>query len=270
MRPRARARRLGQHMLASAAVLAKIIAEAAIKPTDTILEIGPGTGALTRAMAERAGTIVAVEKDQVLCRELKADIARLGLANVRLVCSDILDTPFAALDLGSDYRIIANIPYYLTSRLMRNLLEAETPPRDMFIMVQREVAERIVARPPRMNLLALSVQAYAEAAMLFVVPRLAFAPPPGVDSAFVRIKPRDQTIFERAHIPPEQLFAVARAAFGGRRKILENTLAAYCRAPKPTIIRLLGRLGLTGKRPQELSVEDWMRVTRSVGKSVLP
>lgn len=263
-------RRLGQHFLASSAVLRQIIAAAALAPGDTVLEIGAGTGALTRAMAERAGTIVAVEKDRELCRELAANFARTGISNVRLICGDIIKIPFAELGIGPNYRVIANIPYYLTSRLIRLLLESAHPPAEMLLMVQREVADRIVARPPNMNLLALAVQAQADARILFPVPKTAFRPMPAVNSAFVRIRPQSKNFFQRTRIQPKRFFAVVRAAFGGKRKILANTLAAALNVPKAKLARTLQSRGLEARRPQELSLEDWGKLIRSLNTSVLP
>ncbi len=152
-------KRLGQHFLISSEVLKKIISAAELSPQDTVLEIGPGTGVLTRAMADCGARIIAVEKDERLAAMLEDECKRRGMASVRIIRGDILKIPFARLGLPPHYRVVANIPYYLTGRLIRRLLEAAPPPRDILLMVQVEVAERITAKPPHMNLLALAVQA---------------------------------------------------------------------------------------------------------------
>ena len=140
---------LGQHFLRSRQVLQKIIAAAELSQEKTVLEIGPGLGTLTRALAKRAGLVVAVEKDQRLAEQLEKSLASELIANVRVVRGDILKINFADLKLPPDYSVVANIPYYLTSRLLRTLLESKHPPREMILTVQKEVAERLWPNRPR-------------------------------------------------------------------------------------------------------------------------
>ena len=256
-------KRLGQHFLVSPDVLKKIIAAAELSPNDTVLEIGPGAGALTRALARHAGQVIAVEKDERLCRELEAEFGRERISNVRLACGDILKIPLADLGLPRSYRVIANIPYYLTSRLIRRLLEGERLPSDAFLMVQKEVALRITARPPDMNLLGLSIQIYGAPEILFIVSRSAFSPPPEVESAFIAI--RDIRPLESRHnAPAGVLFRIARAAFQGKRKTIENSLSHNLKIPKALLAETISWRYLLKKRPEELEIREWELISRSL------
>ena len=255
-------KRLGQHFLVSPDVLKKIISAAALSPSDMVLEIGPGRGALTRSLAASGAQVVAIEKDRRLTDLLKDECKERGLKNVRIVAGDILKIDLAELGLGDDYRVIANIPYYLTARLIRRLLETEPSPRDLLLMVQREVAERITAKPPRMNLLALSVQTYAEAKILFPVPQSAFHPAPEVESAFIAITAISDRFFHANRIEPKTFFRIIRASFSGKRKVLENSLSKNLKLSKEMVIPALRRESVIGRRPAELTLADWISVTR--------
>ncbi|MDP3727591.1 MAG: 16S rRNA (adenine(1518)-N(6)/adenine(1519)-N(6))-dimethyltransferase RsmA [bacterium] len=263
-----RGKRLGQHFLTSPAVLAKIIAAAKLSPDETVLEVGPGTGVLTRALAARARRVIAVEKDAELCRSLGDNLKKEGVSNVRLIRGDILKIPLEDLALPERYAVVANIPYYLTSRLIRTLLESRHPPTRMLLMVQREVADRICTRPPKMNLLALSVQAYGKPKILFRVPALAFSPSPEVDSAFIEIGNINASFFTNHRISPEFFFRTARAAFQGKRKMLENSISHNLKLPKASVREALVVLRLSKKRPEELAAEDWARLYRALGPEV--
>lgn len=262
-------KRLGQHFLRSPEVLKKIIAAADLSRGDAVLEIGPGTGILTRALANRAGLVIAVEKDQDLCQSLKTRFTEEGIGNVRLICGDTMKIPPEDLAMPNRYLVVANIPYYLTSRLIRRLLEAERPPERIFLMVQREVALRITARPPRMNLLALSVQAYGKPEIILTAPPEAFSPPPAVSSALIAIRGISKSFFTREHLDPARFFRVIRAAFQGKRKTLENSLSRNLKLPKTEIMELLARQKLAGKRPEAVTIADWAVLVRAIGQKLL-
>ncbi|MBI4132167.1 MAG: ribosomal RNA small subunit methyltransferase A [Candidatus Sungbacteria bacterium] len=256
-------RRLGQHFLKSEAVLRDIIAAAELSPGDTVLEIGPGTGILTRALAARTQTVIAVEKDAELFRALEKNFKREGVTNVRLIGGDILKIGFEELGLPALYAVVANIPYYLTSRLIRKLLECDPAPERMLLTLQKEVAERITARPPHMNLLALSVQSYAKPELLFTIPASAFSPPPKVTSALIRIADISREFFIQNRIREEDFFALIRQAFQHKRKQLAASLAVSY--PRNTILRTLEAAGLPlTARPQELALEHWATLLRNL------
>lgn len=258
---------MGQNFLVSRHILEKIIAAAGCSPEKIILEIGPGLGALTLELARHCGKVVAVEKDPRLVVLLEKKLAEEKIANVKIIRGDILKIDFSDLGLGNHYSVVANIPYYLTSRLIRMLLEHHNPPGKIFLMIQKEVAERIVAKPPRMNLLALSVQANAKPEILFLVPANAFSPKPRVDSAFIRISGIGKKLFAS---PAEEkiFFEIARAAFGGKRKTLDNSLAHNLKIPKIRVTEILKKSSLAGRRPEALGLNEWSKLTEAVGREI--
>ncbi len=223
---------LGQNFLVNPGVLARIVEAAGVAAGDTVLEIGPGTGTLTRALAATGASVLALEKDARLIEPL-ADAFR-DVPNVRILAGDALqlDPAELGLQLGT-WKLVENFPYYLTSLLIRLITESWRPELAV-LMVQREVAERLTAKAPDMNLLALSVQLYTLPERVMNVARGSFRPIPDVDSAVVRLVIDPDT--DRAHA--ERILAVAKRAFAHKRKQMKA-------GPRP------------GMRPQELSVDDW-------------
>src|SRR5262245_44081331 len=174
---------LGQNFLQHAFELEKIVAAAEVQPTDTVLEIGPGLGSLTRYLAASAKEVIAVELDQNLLAPLRAVLA--PYRNVQLIHGDILKFSPSTLTSANDYLVVANIPYYITSAVVRHLLESSTKPRHILLTIQKEVAERICAKPGDLSLLALSVQIYGKPHIEARIPAEAFFPTPKVDSAIL-------------------------------------------------------------------------------------
>ncbi|NPA31702.1 MAG: ribosomal RNA small subunit methyltransferase A [Chloroflexi bacterium] len=254
MRPR---KGLGQHFLASPGVLDKIAAAADLTPDDTVLEIGPGLGDLTTRLATRAGRVVAVELDPRLQGPLQA-VTRAH-PHVEVVFGDILEQDPAALVGGRPYVVVANLPYYITAAVVRHLLAGPHRPQRMVLLVQREVAERMTAQPPRMSLLTLQTQLHGEPRLLFRVPAGAFVPRPKVESAVVRIDARPEP-----RIPPEQealFWRVARAAFAQKRKQLRNTLAAGLGLDKTAVEDWLRAAGVDPtRRAETLTWDEWARL----------
>jgi len=262
---------LGQNFLCSQAVLEKIVAAAELTPGDVVLEVGAGLGTLTELLARKAGRVVAVELDERLMDVLQSVLADFD--NVTLVQGDILALDPAALVGNSNrqspipdpqYKVVANLPYYITSAVLRHLLEASLKPQRIVITVQREVAECIVAQPGQMSLLAVSVQFYGRPRLLFRVKPGSFYPVPGVESAVVRVDlyPAPPVDVEGA----ESFFRVARAGFSQRRKQLRNTLAAGLRLPPGEVAVKLEQVGVDPRRrAQTLSLEEWARVARALG-----
>jgi 16S rRNA (adenine1518-N6/adenine1519-N6)-dimethyltransferase len=234
--------------------LERIAAEAKIGRHDWVLEIGCGFGSLTRYLSLRANHVVAVELDERL-----AAIARDVLApctNVMLVCGDILALDPRDLGLPPHYIVAANIPYYVTSPILRHLLESQPKPRRMVLTVQKEVGERMCAAPPNMSLLALSVQVYGNAEVIMGIPAEAFVPAPNVDSAVVRIETHGKPVIPQELLP--RFFFLARAGFGHRRKTLRNSLAAGLRISPPAAETLLIQAHIDPRRRAEtLSLPEW-------------
>jgi len=250
---------LGQHFLASEGTLDKIADAAQLGPEDVVLEIGPGLGDLTRRLAQRAGEVIAVELDERMRLPLQG--VRSEHPNVRVVFGDILEQDPAALVGRRPYVVVANLPYYITAAVLRHLLEAAQPPERMVLMVQRDVAERMV-REPANSLLALAVQLHTRPEILFRVPPGAFVPPPKVESAVVRLTRRDQPPIPRADWP--RFWAIARAAYQQKRKQLRNTLARGLGLAKSEVDAWLARAGIPGtRRAETLTWEDWRRLVRA-------
>lgn len=257
LRPR---KKWGQHFLTDPRILESLADAAEVTRADTILEIGPGLGHLTRVLAARAGWVVAVEVDAHLAAKLREDFATTP--NVRIVQGDILQhTPGvwlerAGLKPALAFKVVANLPYYLTSAILRHILEAAPKPRVVVVMVQREVAQRMLAQPPAMNLLAVSVQFFARVRLVRTIAAGAFYPPPKVDSAVVRLDVFDQP--RLAIEDPARFFALVHAGFGERRKQLRNSLARGLSLTTDQVVALLARARIhPTRRAETLALDEW-------------
>jgi 16S rRNA (adenine1518-N6/adenine1519-N6)-dimethyltransferase len=258
LRPR---KGLGQNFLADPNILRKIVEAADLAPDATVLEIGPGLGMLTRFLSRAAGRVVAVELDEALFGLLRQELA--GLANLELVQGDILQLDVGELVEGPSYTVVANLPYYITSAAIRHVQEASPPPQRIVLTVQREVAERIVAAPGELSLLAVSVQFYGRPRIVARIPAGAFVPPPKVDSAVVRIDTHPAPPVEVADV--EAFFRVVRAGFGQKRKQIKNSLAAGLRLPGGEAAAALARAGIDPqRRAQTLGLAEWAELTREI------
>lgn len=244
---------LGQHWLSDHDVLADIVAAADVTADDTVLEIGPGPGTLTKHLVALAGQVVAVEFDQKLALELPT---RVKANNLQVVQSDILR--FDLTKLPSDYVVVANIPYYLTSKLVRVLSESSNQAKTVVLLVQKEVAERLAAPAGQMSLLSVSAQFYWRVELDSVVPAALFTPPPKVDSQVVVMQRIDGGRFS---VDQSVFFRLVKAGFSARRKTLQNSLAGGLRISREAAGELLEAADLSPTaRPQELSLDDWYRL----------
>lgn len=244
---------LGQHWLNDEASLQAIVAAAKLQPDDVVLEIGPGQGNLTQHLTKLAGKVVAVEMDRQLVKQLK----RQPATNLQVVEADILN--FDLMQLPSGYKVVANIPYYLTSNLLRILSESPNPAKLMVLLVQKEVAQRIAAQPGQMSLLAVSVQLYYQPELGVVVPAKLFQPPPKVDSQVVVLQRRTQPLFEDLDV--KGFFRVVKAGFSERRKKLRSSLAGGLRISKEEVDKILKQANINPDgRAQELSLEQWYQL----------
>jgi 16S rRNA (adenine1518-N6/adenine1519-N6)-dimethyltransferase len=245
---------LGQNFLEDNAALRKIAAQADLTPEDAVLEIGPGLGSLTRYLALAAGRVTAVELDASLFPALRAVLA--PYPNVRLVQGDILALSPAGLMAAGGYVVVANLPFYITSAVIRHLLGADPRPRRLVLTVQREVAARICAAPGDMSLLALSVQVYARPEIAAHIPAQAFYPAPKVDSAVVCLEVYPQPVIPTARL--EGFFRLARAGFSQKRKTLRNSLSGGLAIPAAEAAARLAAAGIDPQRRAEtLSLEEW-------------
>ena len=253
-------KKLGQHWLQDRSILAHIADEAELTKDDTVLEIGPGLGTLTSELLRRAAKVVAVEFDPELARKLPGQFPGTSL---EVVGADILDYDLSVLP--ADYKVVANVPYYITSKIVQKLSEAPNSPKTVVILVQKEVAERIAAAPGDMSMLSVSAQVYFEASLGVEVPREYFTPPPEVDSQTVILKRREAPLVETDELA--DFFRVVRAGFGERRKKLRSSLAGGLRIPKDAVDGLLDEAGISAEaRAQELSIAQWHTLTKIIKK----
>ena len=245
---------LGQHFLTCNWALTAIINAAHLSHTDTVLEIGPGTGILTRALVPHVKKIIAIEKDETLADALTHQLKNEKITNVDIHQGDILRH---ALPLPAAYKVVANIPYYLTARLLRFLLEEQrAKPISITIMIQKEVAERIVACPPHENLLAISVQVFSTPHLIITVPASCFAPQPRVDSAILSLSDISNNFFVGYHINQNSFFQIVRLGFSQKRKMLINSLASLY--DKSATASLFHEMNINIKaRPEELTLNQW-------------
>ncbi len=258
---------LAQHFLIDRGILNKIVAAAELKSVDTVIEVGPGLGVLTRELAERAGRLVAVELDQHMVEILKRSFG--GMSNVIIIHKDVLDaTPEglfgeAGIVFSPEnplrYKVVANLPYYITSAVLRHFLEANLKPELIVVMVQKEVARQIVALPGDMSLLSVSVQFYGKPKIVGTVSRGCFYPAPEVDSAILRVD-----LYPAPLLPPEAdegFFDVVRAGFCAARKQLANAISQGFRIPKVQVAAILERARIDpSRRAETLSVGEWMHL----------
>lgn len=244
---------LGQHFLIDEDILARIVATAEVEPSDVVVEVGPGLGVLTKELVKRAARVVAVEVDP----QMAEIVLRLvpDAPNLEVVNADVLQFDPAKHGIAPPYKVVANLPYYITSPTMRHFLEEVTCPTAMVVMVQREVAERMVARPGEMSLLSVSVQFYGDPRLTAIVPMSAFYPPPKVESAIVRIDVYPRPILD---VDPQSFFRLVQAGFSQPRKQLHNTLAQRFWFPPGGAREALNAAGIDpSRRPQTLSLEEW-------------
>lgn len=263
---------LAQHFLIDDAVLEKILDAADIKPDDTVIEVGPGLGLMTAELAKRAGWVIAIELDNRLAEILKET---LPTENVVVINKDVLGTDPAKLLKGSaphfppalcSYKVVANLPYYITSPVLRHFLEAAVKPEIMVVMVQKEVAEVITAAAGQRSLLSIAVQFYGRPGIVANVPAASFFPPPEVDSAVVKID-----VYQRPPVSvnnADAFFKLVRAGFSAARKQVANSLAQGLGLPKEAVLDLLEKAGIDPRRRAEtFTLEEWARLWREVSRN---
>ena len=250
---------LGQNFLHDPNALEKIVDTAELMPTDTVLEIGAGTGTLTEVLAQQARHVVSVEVDERLRPILEAQLAPYD--NVVLVFEDILKVDVLHLIGPKDFVVVANVPYYITSAILRHLLERHRRPRRLVLTMQQEVAERIVAAPPEMSVLAVSVQFYGQPQIVTRLKPGAFWPRPDVDSAVLRIDTYDRPPVE---VPDSKVFfRVVRAGFGQKRKQLRNALSGGLAITSAAAGDLLASAGIDPtRRAETLTLDEWAALAR--------
>lgn len=249
---------LGQHWLHDREVLAEIAHLAELTPRDTVLEVGPGLGTLTSELLRSAGRVVAVEFDEDLAAKLPGQFPG---KNLEVVNEDILKFNLDTLPQG--YKVVANVPYYITSKIVQSFMTAKNRPSVVVLLVQKEVAERLAATPGEMSVLAVSAQTYAEISLGPIVPAELFTPPPKVDSQVVVMKtlesPRVSPSTEKSY------FRVVKAGFSAKRKKLRSSLSGGLAVSKSKAEEILTNANIdSNARAEDLSIQDWLKLTEVV------
>jgi 16S rRNA (adenine1518-N6/adenine1519-N6)-dimethyltransferase len=247
-------RRFGQNFLADRAALERLVDALELEPRDRLVEVGPGLGALTRALAARAGEVVGIEIDPACVKALAVTLR--GVSNVRIVEGDVLQQADMSTLIGAPYRVVGNIPYNLTGALFEHLLEQPTTPGRIDLVVQKEVAERLAAPPGGWSLATLGVRVYGHAEVRLVLPREAFYPVPRVASALLRVTPDPAPALPRADLPA--FFRFARPFFQARRKQLPHVLSRGLRVDKGEAKERLRLIGIDpARRAETLTLGEW-------------
>jgi len=248
---------LGQYFLKNPKILERIVTAAEISKKDTIIEIGPGTGNLTEFLIKKAKKVIATEKDKALAEQLKERFK--NSKNLKVVEGDVLK--IKKLGVKNNYKIIGNIPYYITSRLLRTIFENWPKPKLIVLTVQKEVAQRIIAKPPHMNLLAISVQYFSKPQVISNVSKNNFWPKPKVDSAIVKLAPYNSK--EKINI--KKFFEIVKAGFSQKRKLLASNLSGKLNIPKNKILESFEKLNINqNARAENLSIEEWKKLAKNL------
>ena len=252
---------LGQHFLADRSVLDKIVSAAELEPSDTVIEVGPGLGILTEELVKKAGKVIAVEVDSKLASSLEKKLSkspRLTVLNADVLQLD----PRELLDSQRNYKVVANLPYYIAAPILRHFLEASHKPSLMVVMVQKEVGQSITAAPGDMSILGISVQLYGKPTIVHYVPAESFYPPPKVDSAIVRIEVYPRPSVEVSDIAG--FFEIVKAGFSAPRKQIRNSLTLGLQVTSAEAEELLEKADIAPKRrPETLSLEEWAKLYRA-------
>jgi len=252
---------LGQHFLVDRSVLEKIISAAELAPSDTVIEVGPGLGILTEELVKRAGEVIPIEVDSKLAASLQKKLSKFP--NLTVINADVLQlAPAELIDTKGDYKVVANLPYYIAAPILRYFLEALRKPSLMIVMVQKEVGQSIVAQPGNMSILGISVQLYGKPTIVDYVPAQSFYPEPKVDSAIVRIE-----VYPKPSVDVKDIagfFEIVKAGFSAPRKQIRNSLAQGLQLDSADVVELLEQAGISPqRRPETISLEEWARLHRA-------
>lgn len=251
-------KQLGQHWLNDKASLEEMVEVADIKEGDTVLEVGPGPGSLTRLLIEKAEKVIAVEFDDKLAAELRQ---RVPADNLEVIQADILS--YNLNDLPKRYKLATNLPYYLTGHFIRIISESANPPESAALLIQKEVAERLAAQPGEMSVIAVVTQYYWQVELGSIVNAGLFSPPPKVDSQIVSLKRRKKPLFDG--VDTKLYFRIVKAGYSQKRKTLLNSLSSGLRLEKDKVSQALRSVGIDPRRrAQTLSLEEWHNLYLSI------
>jgi 16S rRNA (adenine1518-N6/adenine1519-N6)-dimethyltransferase len=256
----------GQNFLINEKIYGDIVKAAGLEKSDMVLEVGPGLGFLTAKLAARVKQVIAVELDQRLANYLQVGIDTTDTKNIEIIPGDILRFNREKL-AGQPYKIVANLPYNITSIFLRQFLSTPPRPASLVLMLQKEVAQRITASPPEMSILAVSIQYYATAEIVREVKAGNFWPEPQVDSAIIKITTKSQNFLP---VADKKFFQMVKVGFSAKRKMLKNNLAGGLHLEPPIVLAALTQAGFKDRvRAEELSVEDWQKLFAALAPFVV-
>lgn len=251
---------LGQNWLRDREALAHIADCADLTKDDVVLEIGPGLGTLTSELLRRAKKVVAVEFDHDLAQKLPGQFPG---TNLEIIEADILKFDLSTLPEG--YKVVANIPYYITGKIIQMLITAKNKPAIITLLVQKEVAERLAAEPGDLSILGISAQIYAEVSLGDVIPAELFTPPPKVDSQVVILKTREKSLL--GNVNEDDFFLAIKAGFAGKRKKLRSSLSSGLRLSKSDIENILSKANISpDDRAEDLTIDDWLNIANILNR----
>jgi len=254
---------LGQNFLVDERAFDQIMRAAGLSSNEVVLEIGPGIGNLTLRLGENAQKVIAIEKDKKMCEILKKVLENQNVKNIKVINQDALKLDFSQYT-QKPYKLVANLPYYITSPVIRKFLELKKPPESMILMVQKEVAQRICAKPPKISLLAVSVQFYAKPKIISYISKKSFWPRPKVDSAIIKIIPLKVSWSQKY---TEKFFKIVKAGFSHPRKQLINNLSKGLNLEKQRIEKWLLKNEIQpSQRAETLSIKHWQKLTKTYSK----
>ncbi len=250
-------KRLGQNFLVNKKALNDFINACDLRKSDVVLEIGPGLGTITQEIAKKVKTVIAIEKDKKMCEIMKETLSDLN--NIEIINQDVLKIFNSQFSI-SNYKVVGNLPFYITAPVIRKFLETKNQPKEMIFMIQKEVGQRICAKPPKMSLLAVSVQFYAKPKIVSYLPKNSFWPQPKVNSTIIKIIPQKQTI-----VNAKLFFEVVKAGFAHPRKQLRNNLSKRLKMNKEKTEQWLLRNNIQpNQRAETLKVQDWINLTKTI------
>lgn len=251
----------GQNFLINENIISQIISTAEINIQDTVLEIGPGLGFITKELANQTKQVLAIELDRRLASAMK-DLAK-GFKNLKVIQNDVMKIKLDEFVNHKEYKLVSNLPFNITSWVLRNFLQYKPKPESITIVVQKEIAQRIVAKPGNMSILSVAVQVYSEPEIVKIINKENFWPQPKVDSAIIRINNIKGEI--KGMIDEKSFFRVVKAGFSAKRKKLINSLSSGLQIDKANISQILSKVNINlDSRAQELSINDWREIYKNI------
>ena len=256
-------KKLGQNFLIDKNIIKKIIRSSNISKNDIVLEIGPGIGTLTIELSKKAKKVITIEKDKTIIKILKETTK--GFKNIKIINQDILK--IKKIKINKKYKIIANLPYYIVFPILKKFLEEENPPHEMILTIQKEVAQKIVKKPPKANFLSIFINFYCDSKILFFIPKESFWPKPKVDGAVIKLSNIKNKNLE---VDKFLFYKVIKIGFSSPRKKIINNYFNNIKLNKKEVYNLFNKININPNlRPENLSLKDWIKLTKEISNLIL-